>query len=297
MALAISVVIPAHNAAATLGDALDSVAAQCYPVAETIVVDDGSTDGTGAMVRERYPWARVIATPGLGPSGARNAGIAAAQGEFVALLDADDVWHPEKLARQAAVATDAAVALVAADWVREKGQPWPPVPEAVPSRPVAYGDLLVLNRFQTSTVLVRRAVWAAVGGFDPSVDGAEDWDLWLRVARVGRVVKIDWPLVVYRDVPTGYSKDVWRVYETMWRMLEKHRESAPFGPKAREVLWTWHHLRFWVAFALAGDWERAEAVRRRIGAERRWRWVPAATRRYLLPFLWQRGRRRLGGRT
>lgn len=295
-AVSVSVVIPAHNARATIGPALRSVQEQTYAPVETILVDDGSEDGTGPWVGQHFPWVRVLRTQGAGPAGARNAGIEAAAGEWIALLDADDVWHPEKLALQVeALLGDplsTKVVAIAGDWVRSVEQGWQTVARPVPVELVRYRDLLILNRFQTSTVLMRRAAWEEVGGFDPEVDGAEDWDLWLRLARTGRILKLAAPVVMYRDLPTGYSKDVWRVYRTMWRMLEKHRDSAPMGRADLGTLLAWHHLRFWVAFVLAGDRAHAQLVWRRMVADGLLPRVGGATTRYLIPFLWSRFQRR-----
>lgn len=286
----VSVVIPAFNARGTLGDALDSVYAQSYAPIDVIVVDDGSTDGTGQWVAENYPAVTVERVANGGPSRARNRGIERAEGEWIAFLDADDRWHPDKIRRQMdVVKTHPDVALVATDWSRGAG--WGPMPAEVPVSLVSYRDLLVLNRFQTSTVIMRRDLARELGGFDAGVDGAEDWDLWLRAARRAPVAKIDWPAVMYRDVETGYSKDVWRVYQTMQLMLAKHRDAGTVAAGWFRRVETWHHLRFAVAFLLMHDRARAwaalaRALRRPLVGQT----VPA-TVQFLIPFLWKRVRR------
>lgn len=295
MPVPVTVVVPVYNNRDTVVDAIASALRQVPPPAEVLVVDDGSTDGGADAVRDAFqevPSVRVMVQENAGPSRARNRGIAEASSPYLAFLDADDEWLPDKLALQGHVLdSEPTVGLVACDWVRERpredvarasapGTPW--------SR-LTYRDCLVLNRFQTSTVLMRTALARTLGGFDAAVDGAEDWDLWVRAAQAAGVVKLNRPLVVYRDVPTGYSKDVWRVYQTMHGLLDKHRATAPVGFGTIEA---WHHLRFFVALRLMGDRAHARAA---LGAALSprllWR-VPAATLAYLLPFLVRRRVRR-----
>lgn len=289
----ISAVVPTYNSRETLGSALQSIAQQTVPIAETIVVDDGSSDGTAEWVQEAFGWVRLIRTPNRGPSLARNRGIAEASGDWIAFLDADDEWHPQKTECQIAVTLSSAdvVDLVASDWTRSFPDPLPDLPQPLPTTEISFVDTLVLNRFQTSTVLVRREVISRLNGFDDSVDGAEDWDMWLRIARGGRVVKVDWPLVRYRDVAQGYSKDVLRVYRTMQSMLDKHRD-AGLDQRLFRRIETWHHLRFLVAFGLARNADDARTAWKTLVRRGLLRYCAGAARQYLLPFLWTRARRR-----
>ena len=290
----VTVVVPVYNSRDTVVGAIRSALGQVPPPAEVLVVDDGSTDGSAAAVRQAFaaePSVRVLQQENTGPSRARNRGIAEASQPLLAFLDADDEWLPDKLALQDHVlAGESAVGLVACDWVRERPHDGGTGGRATaPWSRLTYRDCLVLNRFQTSTVLMRTALARALGGFDAAVDGAEDWDLWVRVAQVADVVKVNRPLVVYRDVATGYSKDVWRVYQTMHGLLDKHRAAAPPGFGTIEA---WHHLRFFVALRLMGDRAHARAALGEALAPRLvWR-VPAATVAYLLPFLVRRRLRR-----
>lgn len=285
----ISVVIPAYNARKTIGDALESVRAQTYPAVETILVDDGSSDQTGEWVKAQFPWVRVFHVDNGGPSRARNYGIQQARGEWVAFLDSDDEWQANKLSAQIQVSQqDPSIGLVATDWLRQNRLP--DVPSKLPVSKISYRDMLILNRFQTSTVMMKRSLLERLNGFDPSVDGAEDWDLWLRVSAECQIRKIDWPLVRYRDVETGYSKDVWRVYRTMQPMLDKHINRGGVSGREFHTIRTWHHLRFAVAFFLMHDWRRAW-----LAFSMAWRfplYVPPATSRFLVPFLWNRMRRK-----
>ncbi|MCY0900499.1 MAG: glycosyltransferase family A protein [Firmicutes bacterium] len=285
--------IPAYNAQNTIGDAVRSALEQTLSVSEIVVVDDGSTDMTASFVAHRFPQVTVLRVPNGGPSRARNYGLQHVKGDWVAFLDADDRWHPDKLRVQLAVA-DETVGVVASDWIRHAE--FTPVPEPIPSVELRYRDFLIMNQFQTSTVIMRRSVIEQLGGFDTAVDGAEDWDFWLRAAQVTRIRKVVWPLVQYRDVPTGYSKDVWRVYETMAVMLNKHRNTPALSPDAFKKLEAWHHLRFWVAFILARDSGHARVAWQNAWQRELRRYVLSAAVEYLMPFLWQRMRRRISER-
>ncbi len=284
----ISVIIPAYNAEATISEAIDSVLAQSLPVDEIIVIDDGSTDQTADFIQAHYPMVRLERVPNGGPSQARNHGIGLARGEWLAFLDADDRWHPDKLSAQMAARGPAE--LIATDWVR--GADFKPIPDPLPTSTLTYRDMLVMNQFQTSTVVMTRGLANKLKGFDAAVDGAEDWDFWLRASAETIIVKVDWPLVQYRDVATGYSKDVWRVYTTMQPMLDKHRGTQAIGRREFGVLEAWHHLRFWVAFSLAHDRAHAAAAWKNAMKPGMRRYVPTAGVRYLLPFLTARLRRR-----
>jgi len=284
--LPVSVVVPVYNNRTTVADAIRSVFGQTILPAEVIAVDDGSVDGSADVIRGEFgDRVILIQQPNGGPSYARNTGIEAAHEPFVAFLDADDVWHPSKLEVQFGVLERYDdVGVVAADWVR-RPEEWPPLPVTWPTEPISYQDILILNRFQTSTVLARTALVKAVGGFDSAVDGAEDWDLWIRLAAVTRVLKVAWPLVVYRDVETGYSKDVWRVYVTMHKLLDKQRDTGRLSRAAFEEIETWHHLRFAVGLLLLKDARRAGRALLGALSPRLRPYLWKATTHYLLPFL------------
>lgn len=282
----VSVVVPAHDAEETVTRALRSALEQSRPPDEVVVVDDGSTDATAEAAASLGAAVRVVRQRQSGPSAARNAGVEASRGEWIAFLDADDVWHPRKLEHQLLHA-DGPV-LVATDWTR--GTTPSEVPERVATTRISTHDILVMNRFQTSTVLLRRDAFEAAGGFDPSVDGVEDWDMWLRASRHGAVVKLDWPFVHYVDVSTGYSKASERVYRTGLAMLGRELGPAP-GHGERAIL-AYHHLRWALSFRLMGDRRLARACLEACRADGLLGAVPEAAVRYLGPYLaWRADRR------
>jgi glycosyltransferase involved in cell wall biosynthesis len=183
----VSVIIPTYNCAPFLADAVKSVLGQTYPRLEIVVVDDGSTDGTEHVLR---PWSdclRFLRQTRLGPSVARNRAILDTRGEYIAFLDADDVWWPAKLARQVDyLGRHPDAALVYTDYHRDAQASLTDQGQLRHYRHKASGlvfyHLLRENFIHTSTVMVRREALARVGLFDPGLRGAEDLDLWLRLA-------------------------------------------------------------------------------------------------------------------
>ncbi|MBK1612281.1 hypothetical protein CKO44_02225 [Rubrivivax gelatinosus] len=193
----VSVVIPTYNRARFLPAAVASVRAQTAACAEIVIVDDGSSDDTGQVVAALGAGIVYVRQDNAGPAAARNRGIRTARGDCIAFLDTDDRWLPHKIERQLALLVrHPSVALVSADMAIEdehgvqqvasnfvlrglhgffEGLGGAPVPEA-PRR------LLEINFVNTSTVLVRREVLAALEGFDTGLRYGEDLELWLRIA-------------------------------------------------------------------------------------------------------------------
>jgi glycosyltransferase involved in cell wall biosynthesis len=195
--MTVDVVIPVRNRALFIAACLDSVRAQTLQPQSVIVVDDGSTDGTAAILRHcarDWPTLRVIHVPHRGVSAARNTGIAASTAQLVAFLDSDDLWHPEKLERQVALFSrdQSAPGIVHCGVVviDEQGR-YLGKEVLLPSK---HGNLfdVMLNEFyhilgSCSAVVVRRDLLAQVGGFDESLKIAEDCDLYFRLARVAQI--------------------------------------------------------------------------------------------------------------
>jgi len=220
----VSVVIPAYNSGHLVGEAIESAIRQSAPPAEVIVVDDGSTDDTPRRLESYADRVRYVRQSNQGVAAARNRGVAEARGDFVAFLDADDVWHPRKVELQvAALAGNSDVGLIGTrrfDWPAETV---PEIPD-IASPPVVRvrrEGLAVKNRFVTSSVVVRRPILECVGPFDTRLQGPEDHDLWLRVADVSAMANIDLPLTGYRDVPASLSKRAASMEAGMQRILRK----------------------------------------------------------------------------
>lgn len=205
----VSVVIPAYNAAALIGETLDSVLAQTYPNLEVLVVDDGSTDDTPQVLDRYADRIRVLRQANAGQAAARNCGAREARGELMAFLDSDDLWDPDKIARQVALLGRFPEALaVYCDHrsIDAKGHLLSPSAAVVHPRPS--GDILralLLGPciITPGLVLLRRAAFDATDGFDESASmrGHEDYALWLRLATRGPFVYSPDTLVSYRRHP------------------------------------------------------------------------------------------------
>lgn len=212
----VSVVIPCYNGMPYLPQALDSAVAQTYRPLEIIVVDDGSRDDSAGCVRgyaERYPgWIRLIQQPNAGEPAARNTGIRASRGSWVAMLDADDWWEPRKLERQVQAARDAgpACVLVHTGLISEY-----PDGRSVPGDLKAAGRrvgrclraMLEPGSIGHSSILVRRAALEKIGGYDASLPHAVDIDLYWRLLAVGEFAFVPEYLLHYRIHPWQIS---WR---------------------------------------------------------------------------------------
>lgn len=206
----VSIVVPAYNAADTLRATLGSVAAQTFRDFELVAVDDGSVDDTPAILADcsrQWPWMRWIRQANAGVAAARNAAIAESRGRYVALLDADDTWKPDKLALQMALFADNPQAgLVFADHVEIRDGVAAPH-SMFEQRPPARGWILprlFMNSFiQTSTAVIRKDALLAVGGFDAGQRLNEDIDLWYRLAEAYPFDYVDQVLVERHLVGTS----------------------------------------------------------------------------------------------
>ena len=202
MSKSVSVVVPVHNAEAFVAETIESVLAQTVPPMEIIAVDDGSTDGTAAILRGFGDQVQVLSRSGRSAASARNAGAAAATGVWLAFVDADDTWLPNKLERQLAFTDDPRVGMVYTDRfnIGDRGD-LPAIQSEIQHMYAGdvFLDLLLLgNRITLSSVMVRRDLFNALGGFYEGLRNAEDWDLWVRLSADHQVAVCDEPLLRYR---------------------------------------------------------------------------------------------------
>ena len=238
----VSVVIPVRDGLPDLLDAVESALTQTRPAAEIVVVDDGSSDGSGDAVERRLRERVRVVRGSFGSAGAaRNAGWRAARGEWIAFLDADDVWLPEKLA----VAAERLAAAPQADWFFSDGAfrtldgrlhaSWfglyADLVEPYCGSPVA--QLCEVNFVLTSSAVVRRAALEAAGGFDESLSHAEDLDLWIRLSRRGLATASRRALVRYQHREGGLTRQTERRLHGGATLFARLAADTTLGPAVR----------------------------------------------------------------
>lgn len=265
----VSVVIPAYNAVRFLPDSIPSVLTQTWTDLELIVVDDGSTDGTAACVRTfDDPRIRLVSQANRGLAGARNGGIRAARGRYIAFLDADDLWHPEKLARHVQhlqAQPDVGVSYSASALMDDQGRDMHllqnPKLHGVTARdvflrnPVGNGSAPVIRR-QTLDDIAFAAPTGAPGEwwyFDERFRQSEDIECWLRIALCTHwsFEGLAEPLTRYRVNAGGLSATLDKQYATWQTAVDKMRAIAPFFVARYERQARAYQLRYLARRALS----------------------------------------------
>lgn len=256
----ISVVVPTYNCAKYLTQAIESVLTQSKPAFEIIVVDDGSTDETASVLAFYKDKISVIHQQNRGVSCARNVGIEAATGDWIAFLDSDDIWFPNKLELYIeamncfpnSVVYYSEFTVLQAD---RKGN-YPSINSLNNSSTDIscdsehsgwiYHQLLLTNWVHTSSALVNKSIFETVGKFDENLIIAEDWDLFLRISRYGQFYKIKQPLSLYRITPNSLTKTIKPINYTkivLDSAIAKYGYSSPDG---QEIDWREFRRRAYV---------------------------------------------------
>jgi glycosyltransferase involved in cell wall biosynthesis len=241
----VSVIIPAYNMARFLPQAVESVLAQSYGNLEIQIIDDGSKDDTPEVVRQwqSNPRVRVHRQANGGLSHARNQGVALTRGSFVALLDADDIWLPQKLALQMPLFRGRPeLGVVYSDYVRmdEEGKPLPNGPTRMHRGSIS-GPLLIENFVPASTAVVRRGCFERCGGFDVALRTGEDYEMWLRLSAHFQFDFIAEPTMRYRTGGWQMSTDYRGRYETAIRVMQGFLDKNPDAVDGRVVRSAWAH--------------------------------------------------------
>jgi glycosyltransferase involved in cell wall biosynthesis len=280
----VSVIIPTYNGAQWVSDAVRSVLAQTRPAHEVIVIDDGSTDDTLQRLAQFGSRITVVSQPNQGVSAARNHGLAIATGDYIALLDADDLWHPCKLELQlAAFTNNPGMGVLATRTWNADHAPMPVTAELSLTR-VPLNRLCIRNYLTNSSVMMRREVAGAVGLFDTTLQGPEDHDYWIRAAERTEIGILEQPLTGYREVQGSLSRRAASMEAGIHRILAKldarsfwrgkpllHRRSHAYAAFASSFL-----------YADAGD---VSAALRRVIQSLAWYPLPLSRTAGAAPFL------------
>ncbi len=228
--LRVSVIIPTYNRANYLYLALESVLKQSFPPYEIIIVDDGSDDATPDVVHEFASHVRYLHQDHQGVAAARNLGLASAQGDVIAWLDADDLWNYDFLASTIRLLeADAQLDGVYSDYhyIGTTGE----IVSVAGIKPVRPSDLFAMlveaDIIATPAVVIRKRCYDQVGSFDTRFQICEDYDMWLRLARIAQIKGISKPLVSIRVHPTNTQADIDAFGKYLLMLMDKH-----FGPLA-----------------------------------------------------------------
>ena len=261
----VTVIVPAYNYAEFIEQALDSALAQTCANLEVLVIDDGSTDQTPAVLRRYAARVRVITQDNCGLAAARNVGLREASHDLVAFLDADDRLLPGMLSllhgTLALMGRD--YALVAANhcYIDASGRPLDKQMRGPGETvDVTRDDLLLRNRFAVCSVLARRDALLALGGFDENLPRAEDRDLWLRVAERHQLLQVPDVLSEVRLHFRNMSKDADLMADCLRRILLAACARCPTDPALLRRCWSlYHHECAWMLHDARRRWQAVAA--------------------------------------
>ena len=227
----VSVIIPAYNAMTYLPETMESVLKQTFTDFEVLLIDDGSSDGIISWAAQIIdPRVKLISQKNQGVSEARNTGIAHAQGEYIAFLDADDLWEPTKLEKQVQYLEDNPALGLVHTWVvlaSEQGKATDKVcisnAEGDVWKQIAEQCLLTCG----STPMIRSCCFETVGVFDRKLRSGEDWDMWIRIASRYPFAVVKEPLVRYRQHSNNASSNCQAILSDFRIVIEKTFQSVP----------------------------------------------------------------------
>jgi len=251
----ISIIIPTYNYAQYICEAIESVLNQTYKDFEIIVVDDGSTDNTKEVIKPYLNKIKYIYQQNSGPSSARNRGIKEAKGEYIAFLDADDIWLPQKLELQIKfMEKEKEVGLIFSDMIlfNEKGiiknsflkeklffnklsiKPLSSTEKVIYDN--VFNALLQENFIPTNTVIVKKECFNKVGFFDETLFSVEDRDMWLRIGLFYDIGFINFPLVLTRFHETNISANQELALKSRLKVMKKFLNYSNLPIKSKKII-------------------------------------------------------------
>jgi glycosyltransferase involved in cell wall biosynthesis len=261
--------MPVYRGEQFVAAAIESVLAQTYRSFELVIVNDGSPDGSARKISRfiDHPQIRYIEQANAGVAAARNTGLGNARGDLIALLDQDDLWLPAKLERQVAfLNAHAGVGLVHSrvECINAAGETCPCTGAiwVYPFEGLCAGRLLLGNGIAPLTVLTRRVCIDDVGGFDQRFAPADDWELWMRIARRHAFGFMDEATARYRVHEENVSKDHLTMQQTVLSVIDSICERFPDVPRsvsAEELALARGRALSWAAETLERRGRRSEA--------------------------------------
>jgi glycosyltransferase involved in cell wall biosynthesis len=288
----VSVVMPCFNAAPHLAEAVKSALAQTYARVEVIVVDDGSTDDSWAILEQlarANPRVTAISQTNAGPAPARNRGLSAGKGDFIAFLDADDYWDPTCIEKLHRALRQGHADMAYCGWQNiglpgGRGEPYVPPDYSDVDKAELF---LAGNRWPIHAALTRRTVVDEAGGFDDRLTSCMDYDLWLRTAPFVTLVRVPEVLAFYRhhsdsQVTRNRARAALNHWRAQKRFLEAHSEiAARLGKRrVRELTYGMLLQRGYMCY-----WDRdlgaartifRRVIRARYGRFRDWKYMAPA---------------------
>ena len=250
----VSVIIPAYNAMAYLPETLESVLNQTFTDFEVLIINDGSPDGIVEWASEiKDSRVKLISQENQGISGARNTGLWSSQGEYLAFLDADDIWEANKLEKQVEYLEKHLDVGLVSCWISnvDRNGNFIDIYDYYKSGNELKKDLFRSNILSCgSTPLVRRICFEKVGFFERSLKSAEDWDMWLRIAMHFSIFVIQEPLVRYRRYPNSMSTNFRLMIQELDKVMERSFQSVPeefknverIGSSHLSIQYAWGYL-------------------------------------------------------
>lgn len=226
----ISIVIPAYNSEKYIAEAIESAMSQVAIEFEIIVINDGSTDTTMNVVSNYKQHIRIINQDNSGPAAARNNGVSNAKGQYIAFLDSDDLWLPEKLMVQFRKINDGYPIVYSNRFNIGEIRDLPKIQSEIIEFPEGkiWNKLLNGNMITTSSVIIKKDIFEEFNGFREELPYCEDWDLWLRCAEKYDIGFNKEPLVKYRIHDGGVSKNFVKMHKKR-KMVIKRTFNREYG--------------------------------------------------------------------
>lgn len=286
----ISIVMPCYNAEITLPETLQSIAQQTYEHWELVAIDDGSKDKTLKILnafRSLYPTqVRIISHPNAGQVKSKNRGLEIAQGTFVAFMDSDDLWDPEKLSIQCAYMLEhpeTGLCYTNGEYIDEASNHTGPIGINPRLTGQCLNEFLMGNAIVASSVIVRKNILNQVGYFDESLTACENWELWTRISSVSDIGVLDKPLVFYRRHSHNMSHNVEKMKRNRILVIQKNRHQyqslfSDMGERTKTALY-----RAYEFFGENALWH-LDIVEARRNLFKALRYQPAARKCWILLF-------------